>query len=347
MKTRGFYLLLLLIGVGLFFSACGNSSGNPAALHGTYSYFGTQSPGDVWNWTLGEGTIVATNETLGFYYSGTFSALASGFLKGVIAATNDPTVPANGSFYMLELPNSMLIVKPGGNSDRMIVCAARTVLPPTAGQYNWIKVPGLGWDNGTAFGTADVTVSSGSIDIAMNKYDIAGSLRETTNEAGFTFVDGKISREGSALQVFMTPSGLFFGDNGPGSGGFFGTYTGPLRVPTPYARNYRGVIFSYDSQTRLGVTKAIGVGPHPTRQETFQGWSYSDVDANTVDPSSYVAITLEASGIPRVWNGIMIDEQGQAKEFKMIYNYIGGKYVMLGITAMTNTRPENFVIVEQ
>jgi len=354
LSNKYFNILIIFIvalAVGLV-AGCGQStSSNSSTMpHGTFTYFGTQSPGDIWSWTIGEGTMIATNETKGKYYSGTFSAQPSGFLKGVITASNDLSLPLNSTakVYLMEFPNTMLIVKPA-DSDRLIVCAAQATIEPTAGQYNWIKVPNSGWNANanTGYGTADVSVSGGQCNIYLSRYMIDGSLISATLEAGYIFANGRLIKSGSDLSVFMTPSGLFIGDNGLGSGGFAGLKYEAVNISDAMAKEYRGAQFTFDSSTGLGSTVALGSGPNPAAPRTMRVWNYSDVDNNVIDTSTYATlspVTQESSGIV---SGTLLYSNGASRNIKMAIAKISGKYVVIGIEAITATTPVNFIAIEQ
>ena len=66
--------LLLILGLCAL-AACGGGSSTPADPPGptTYVYKGTQSPGDVWTYTIVGSTFTARNETLGHDYRGDVS----------------------------------------------------------------------------------------------------------------------------------------------------------------------------------------------------------------------------------------------------------------------------------
>ena len=67
------FAVLLAFAIG----ACEDDSSSDTSN----SYTATQSPGDVWSWTLTSSTFTATNDTTGFTYSGGKETLANLFLK--------------------------------------------------------------------------------------------------------------------------------------------------------------------------------------------------------------------------------------------------------------------------
>lgn len=68
----GFWVLfgfcILTFGSAALVVGCGQQAA-VTTPHGTITYLGTQSPGDVWSWTIGETTFIATNETATAWYS--------------------------------------------------------------------------------------------------------------------------------------------------------------------------------------------------------------------------------------------------------------------------------------
>jgi hypothetical protein len=350
MKRKSlFYVLFLSIAVSAaVLYGCGQSNSNSSTPHGVTAYVGTQSPGDIWSWTLGDGTFIATNETISKYYSGTFSTLPSGFLKGVVTGTDDTRILTDGTaiFYMLEYPDTMLLVKPGGNMDRLIACAARATGSPEAGQYNFVKFPYPNWTTShKAYGTVEVTVSGGLYNFYIMAYQLDGSLKSTDNETGYLNTDGRLIRAGSSLEVFMTPSGIFFGDS-TGSAGFAGVKNEPVTVSDLIAQNYRGILFDYNSSTGLGSTVPVGAGPHPTLANSMQGWGYVDIENNIPATSNYVTLTFGAQDSSGVFSGTRTGGNN-TKDFKLVAAKIDGKYIIIGIEAADEHSPENFLLVQQ
>ncbi|MBI5700189.1 hypothetical protein HZC35_07815 [Candidatus Saganbacteria bacterium] len=340
-------LISLSIAVGLTLG-CGKQNTTAETPHGTTSYIGTQTPGDVWSWTLGEGTLVGTNETRGYYYKGTFTTLASGFLKAVLTASNDPDAATDGTgkFHLLEFPNALLLVNPY-HTHRVIACAARATVAPTAGQYNWVQVPWPGWTSGNkAYGTAEVAESGGVYTITKYKYDINGNSLGITVEAGFSFADGKLTKTGNDLQVFMTPAGLFFADHGPGAGGAVGAKYEAVDLTDVAKQSYRGVLFSYQADSGLIDIDGIGAGPHPSDAAALQGWVYESVDDNLIS-SDYAKVTFGSPDASGVISGTMTVPGRATRIFRMVIAQISGKYVIAGIGSPSASKAENYFLIQQ
>ncbi|OGB90596.1 hypothetical protein A2625_03540 [candidate division WOR-1 bacterium RIFCSPHIGHO2_01_FULL_53_15] len=352
-QSYAYVLAIFALSVVIFIAAgcsqpASTSSNVVATRTGTYSYLGTQSPGDVWSWTIGEGTFICTNETQGRYYGGSFTTYTSGFSKAVISATNDPDVPTDGSAtaYFLEYPNTMLLAMPTG-SDNVIVCAASAATAPSAGQYNFVQIPSPSWTSTSqSYGTAEASVSGGLYTFNVNKYDLSGNLVETTVEAGYSFSNGRLTKAGSGLQIFMTPSGAFMGDNGPGSGGFAGAAKQTVSAIAIAAKEYRGVLFSYNVGTHHDLIEAVGAEPISGSSNSLSGFIYDNVESGARQTNT---VTLEIGS--QLGNGIVpgimhyID--GTSDDFDMVVSTLSGKYIILGIATNRHGQPQNFLVVEQ
>jgi hypothetical protein len=167
MNKAHFYLIVfvLLLITAVSIIGCGSNStggGGGAGVSnraGIYSYSGTQSPGDAWTWTISTTEFSGSNEATGMWVTGEWTALSSGFGKATIISSN--YAPAiNGHAYFLEVPNTMLLVKPDDNSDsRVMVCAASTTLEPTSpGTYLFVNIPKHNWQlSDPAYGTVEAT----------------------------------------------------------------------------------------------------------------------------------------------------------------------------------------------
>jgi hypothetical protein len=352
MKKISFLLAIALM-AGVVIIGCAQQTSTDSNIitprAGTYSYSGTQSPGDVWSWTITSSHILGTNETSAgnYYYGGNYTAYASGFNKAVITETNDTSVPTDGTFtaYFLEYPNTVLLVYPGGNN--IIVCAARAATAPPAGQYNYINIPWPGWTRAKhSYGTVEVTESGGSYTFDVCKYDLDGNLVEVTQEAGYGFSDGRLIRVGRELQVFLTPSGAFLGDNGKDYGGFAGVINQSVDFSALAAKEFRGVLFSYDVTSHHDLIEAIGAEPHPTLAHALSGFSFSDVEKN-IRETGGVTLEFGAQAGNGIISGTLTHRNGTVDYFDLVAASVGGKYIVFGIATDGSGRPQNFLVVEK
>jgi hypothetical protein len=350
MFKKYFIALAIVISITALLTGCSTqTSTGPETIPirtGVYSYLGTQSPGDVWSWTIGEGTFAATNETINQNYFGTFISYASGFNKGTVDTSSDTSVPLDGTamFYFLEYPNTMLII--AGEDENPTVCAARTTTAPSAGHYNFVTIPWQGWNaSDSAYGTVEVTSNSGLYDFDVRSYSLNDQLTSFMSKTGFSFSDGKLSKTGDDLQIFLTPSGAFFGDNGPGTGGFCGAVFQNVDLSDMVSKNYRGLLFSYNPATGSNDSShAIGAEPNTSLTNGMTGFGYEDVEFGTRS-SGTVTLQFNTPDSSGILSGTMNDN-GSVTNFKMIIAQVAGKYIIIGISVDSSGYPQNMLLVE-
>jgi hypothetical protein len=358
MKNRIFVSALVsvvLVLVMVLIYGCGASTsggGGTSTTHGTYSYFGTQSGGDVWKWHIGSGTFTGTNETVPFTIAGTWVTLPSGYSKATVTASvGGPTVGSQA--YFLEVWNTALIVKPttseDGAADKVIVCGALSSTPPPPGLYPWITIPREDWGTGSKEVFGITTVEAGATyTFEVTCYDMNGAAIPGYGgvESGFTFSGGVLSNTGvSSLEIAITESGIFIGDQGPGMGGFAGSIkpTSDYRAEAA-GHNYRGVLFKYyPGGTATGETEPIGAEPHGTNR--LFGYSFTDVDAGTRYTGGGVTIEMTSFNASTGIVSAEADDNGTPTAMKMLINKIDGKFVVFGLQE-TDGLPLNFIVVQ-
>ena len=226
----------------------GGGGSNPPAIGsgGTHSYLGTQSPGDVWTWTIDRdvGTFNATNETLAYTYSGTAATMTNGFLQLTINTSTDPGITPGDIAYAIEVPDTLLLIKPAGSGSNVIVAAAQGSCPTANATSNWITMPENAWDptGDVAYGTADSVVTGSTIDFTVNRFRLDGVALASATPSG-TCSAGRINFAAGEV-IGMTPSGMFIGDNGPGLGGFVGVEAPGVNIDivalTASGKEFRG-----------------------------------------------------------------------------------------------------------
>jgi len=359
MKKLLIVVSLVLSAAALLFIACSsNSSSDSGSSSTTRNYLGTQSPGDVWSWTIitdgsGNGTFTARNETLGRDYSGSVSTMSNKFLKLLVSATTDTTItslPANA--YALEVPDTALIVKPAGSDSDVIVGVAQGECPTQSAGYNIVEMPQPGWNYlaNAAYETADVTISGTSLDASVTSYLISGAGTGTKSVTGMTCSGGRITKAGDDMVIGIAPSGAIIRDGGPGEGGFFGMQAPAASVDladaTVAGREFRGVLFNQDS-TVSDDTEPIWTRPNGTGGLT--GGNYTNFEAGTENTGGSVTITFGAQDSAGIVNGTMVDHNnGSTADIVLMINKINGKYFIYGIAADPgDDKPELFIAVEQ
>lgn len=119
-------LFSLLVIAGGVYIGCGSSPLIHAGLDFVRVYLGTQSPGDAWSWTIygiDSGTFEATNHENGYYYSGDFTGVGSGYNKYTVISSTQPGLSLPRDVYGLELPGTAFYINdPNGN---IIVATAK------------------------------------------------------------------------------------------------------------------------------------------------------------------------------------------------------------------------------
>jgi hypothetical protein len=359
-----FCLFLIVVSL-LVINGCGSaaSSGGGSSISnrtGTYTYSGTQSPGDSWLWTISTTEFSGSNETTGMWVTGEWTALSSGFGKATIINSNH--APAiNGHAYFLEFPNTLLLVKPDEANSRLIVCAASATTEPGSGHWLYVNVPGSGWDDSSnAFGTVEATNTAGHWNFNLTKYLITGECAGTQSTFptwDFVYSNGTFTNEsgGVSPKLVMTPSNVFIEDDGSGGGGSAGA-TLESYNSSDFAsiidHTYKGFRVEYDSSLDSGETQAVTLSKM-SGQNALRGFPYSDIDDGTLMPYG-VKITFEAS--PQDSNGfvrgIVTDMSNNYPEIvQCVVSRVGPsnnrRYMIFGIGLKFSTdQPFNFLMIQ-
>lgn len=231
---------------------CSDDSKDTAMPDANVSFYkGTQSPGDVWDWTLNhdENTFTTLWDygtfddlTDDIQIEGTFETLATGYLKctitNVMPATAD--IPDDGSafFYAMNLPGVAMMVKPEGSiKGDLIATVAAGDCADIAGDYNYIlTAPGNGetYDPAVEEAYGQVTFidnGDGKFSIHGDKYSLdCANEGPCTVNTGITGLPEAVCTEngamvitsdGGATQIVgqFTGAGVMMMDRGKGNGG--------------------------------------------------------------------------------------------------------------------------------
>lgn len=240
------FLLISFIAISLI--ACSSNDNNTPT---TVNYVGTQSPGDYWSWTEttynGAGTFTAVNNSKSpsYSYSGSVSPLtgiSAGFSKLNITSSSDTNITLPASAYEIEIPNTMVMaaVAPFYTFNQSgtvqlsihgpVVAAAQGSCPSDGTTtVNWVVMPDENWcpaaganiSTGTcssadnAYGTAVITVSSGTYAISVTPYHLDGTAGEAVSLSSCTCSSGVIQctdSKSKTVHIAFTPSGIFIMD---------------------------------------------------------------------------------------------------------------------------------------
>jgi hypothetical protein len=203
---------------GVVDAEAGADAGSAEGGSAVTSYLGTQSPGDVWSWTLDHvaGTFSARDITTGYTYSGTLSQVTgtgivgNGFTKLSIASTTDPAASswAKQEAFAVEFPGTALLVSPpgppeGGNGNgyysKLIVAAAQGSCPTSGGTYNTVVVPKSTWENqtttltsgesvtGPGYGTTTLALTAGGFTLSGSTTQL--TITDTDDAGDYTLAD--------------------------------------------------------------------------------------------------------------------------------------------------------------
>ena len=343
-------LLAALAIYGLVITGCGTGPTTDKVT--THSYFGTQSPGDAWSWEINDDlTFWASNETDGFWISGSYTILPNSFLKGSVEASSNPAAEG-GTVYALVLQNELLLIAPPLD-ENLIVCAGKSESPPSAGVFPWIAVPKSGWYPimDETYGLITIESIGDSYTLKTVAYNLLDSqIGSQIIDSGFTFVDGRLIQSGSSKEVSISPSGIFVCDKGGDFGGYAGSIKPAADVRTLAASHeYKGFFFKYDPSAGTGLLQPVKVEPYPGQSTWLRGFVYSDIDSDTVDVTKIITVELTSYNSERsIVMGIIKDTAsviwGRAK---LIIPEINNKYLILGVRAATiEAYPYNFVAIQ-
>ena len=96
------YLFALVLLSLALINGCGsNASGGGGGGTSGHTYYGTQSGGDAWKWIIrSDGTFSGTNETNGFWVTGTYVTLPSLFKKAHVVDSSDNGAKGQYAYFL-------------------------------------------------------------------------------------------------------------------------------------------------------------------------------------------------------------------------------------------------------
>jgi hypothetical protein len=347
-------VLPVLMAISL--ATCSGGGGSTTSSPTAFSYFGTQSPGDAWSWTItknssGSGTFSAVNNTTGNQYSGDVVTLSNKFLKLTVTATNDSGA-VGGIAYAIEFPNTALIVKPAGSNSAPVIASAQGTCPPQGESYNWIKIPNGAWNSATdpAFGVATTSGSGNSFTFSITSYLLDGSpfpivtdllsrpLKKVVEMSDFSCSNGVISGTDTGMPEFgVTPSGVLIADQGS-DGGIIGMLQPPANIGgaaiLQQGREFRGFVFM--THPPEGQTMTEPVWAHTLGDSLITAGQYTNFVSGTEDlcpaGDSCASLSLDSEVAPGEFSGTLTDNHAGAHAFTLMINEINGKYMVFGFS---------------
>lgn len=366
--ARALTTILFFFLIASAVSILSNCGGSHSTTSSGATYFGTQSPGDAWSWTItrdstGSGTFSGVNNTSGNTYSGSVLTLSNNFLQLTITTTTDSNVTPGSIAYAIEFPNTALMVKPAGVKDALIVAAAQGSCPSPA-SYNWIKVANQNWNVATdpAFGTAISTGAASNPVFSIAPYLLGDTALSTVTYSG-SCSNGVITSNASTT-FGVTPSGVFIGDQGT-NGGIIGMLEPSTKIGSAavlqQGRKFRGFVFmTHPPFESDGVTfqdKTQAIWSTTKGDNLITAGEYTDFAGGVEDTcpggSSCATLSLDNEVAPGEFSGTMIDSHAGSHPFTLMVNQINGKYMIFGFSqnqAGTDPNalyPYLFLVMEQ
>jgi hypothetical protein len=333
---------------GLLLCGCGgaNSSSSNGLSH---NYLGTQAPGDVWSWQLNDTTFTATNQTLGFHYSGDKSTLPTGFMKLKVNVTDDPGVTAGQSAYALELPGTALLIKPVGADTKPPIIASSLGTNPAGPQvsFNFVSVGKANFNASTdqAYGHTTLDVAGNQYTGATHQWNISGgaladgSAHFTGNNGLMTDLNGP---GGVPATGAMTPSGVCAIDYGPNLGGVIGVKqpVSNINLVDLASRHFKGFLINQ------GKTQCVDVTTNGDGTLHGQGYALpSGVEDGTTDGGNGPSISFVSQPNPGVVT-VRLAFSGGFEDMAAAINVVGGKYMMFCFGVGQDGVPYNVILAE-
>ena len=327
---------------------------SPGHISREISYFGTQTPGDAWSWTInkdatGGGSFAGVNHTSGKIYSGTVLTLSNRFLQLTVTATTDTNLVVGSSsatMYAIEFPNTALIVKPAGYNDAPVIAAAQGVCPAAA-SYNWVKMPNLTWNVGSdpAYGTAVTSGTADNFGFSIQPYLLGGASLSPIAQSGYSCYNGLItSTAANTAQFGVTPSGVFIADQGT-EGGIIGMLQPSAKIGSSAVlqagREFRGFVFMTHAPFENGDCTVPGdrtqaIWSRTLGNNLITAAEYTDFVNGTEDScpggDSCATLSLDNELAPGEFSGTMTDSHAGAHPFTLMINQINGKYMVFGFS---------------
>ena len=373
MKRALIGFIMFMSGVICF--SCGGTDSSTSPSQASYTYGGTQAPGDYWEWDISwesatSGTFTAKNfgttagKTVSFTYSGTTSLLESKFTKFAVSETDDSSVTVGSAFYGVEIPGTAVLVQTAGTPSEFITCSVIGTVPTAASTYNWTRIPDAATMNNqtttagvVSYGTSEISLVSGTAYQSKDKvYDWDKALVDDSTSS-MTLFESKLFSPDTTNPVcvtLMAPSGCFVIDMGT-DGGYFGSIApaSDIDIDDLVSHEFRGYCTIYNSSTSADVMP-IYCKPSTTAKQMLSA-AYSDVEAGTMAPSGECAVDFGSAVQPNP--GLLFDvssvnpSPGFDESIVTAIAKVGGKYVFSGFGRVKygTSEPyrwENFIMIQ-
>lgn len=335
------------------------------------AYIGVASPGDVWlfqtNSALNQ--FSATNQTTGSTYTGTTQAqaLANGFTKTTITASNDSNLPAGAIGYGVEVPGVGAMFTLGGSTDKPVALIPQGPCPTIGGtataQLVHTGKPDYDSTTSESYASVAATQTGGNYNLTVSSYLLDGTLRTsqsgqlpvgTCSNGVMTIPNVPTSGGGTTtVTVAAATNGLYIVDLGPGHGSAIGSqnFVGETGLNAALSNGFNGVAFKRNAIAPNPLTTFVGFGPGSGTSIT--GGAYTNIDTDSfASHGTDITIDLPTVNPNEFLQGTLIDGAGTHTPFVALVTNNGGKYFIFGITTdmnngvMTSTQPYVVILVQ-
>jgi hypothetical protein len=324
-------------------------------------YVGTQSPGDVWSWSLDkqQGHMSATwdygtfdDPTDDIYIEGTFISLPSGFLKVTITKSipQHPEIPTNGTawFYALEIPNMAMIIKPEGSiKGDIITMVPQGECASIPGTYNYIvTAPGersaYNPIVNEAFGYLEAE-TSGPADFKLSGFKFSldcingGNCSETGEITGLPMASCtgggavEITSEGNTVaQGQFTNAGAMMMDFGYGNGGVFALKADANATKAALLNNtYNGIAYMPKNENDKTVPVKLSFFTNDLGNMIGTGHPYTSLETATVNNDEGAVVLVEDVINGRVLGSMNFDNDKDVSEMAAALLVKGNDQIMI------------------
>jgi hypothetical protein len=338
-------------------------------------YTGTQSPGDVWEWTLDKeqghmiaswdyGTFDDTSDDINI--EGTFETLPSGFLKVTITKSEPVSeeIPTDGTawFYALEIPGMAMIIKPEGSiKGDIIAMVPQGECASVPGTYNYIiSAPGNRSDynpiSEEAFGYLEVAEQGADFKLSGYKFSLdcvnGGDCSDTgiingiptaTCAGGGSIV---ISESGSTVaKGQFTNGGAMMMDFGYGNGGVFALKAGENATKASLLNNtYAGIAYMPKNNSDKTVPVKLSFIENDLGNMIGTGHPFTDIENDLVDTEEGAIVLVDNVVNGRVFGTMNFDEDNVVSEMAAAL-LVNGTNQILILTSYDEETQNPFILI--
>jgi hypothetical protein len=359
--------LSIMLAAGLWIAGCSTNETEEASQPKPFVnpdvakvYKGTQSPGDVWSWSLDkeQGHMIASWDYGTFddpsddiEIQGTFETLPSGFLKVTItkATPVNDEIKTDGSawFYALEIPDMAMIVKPEGSiKGDIIAMIPQGDCASVPGTYNYIiSAPGdrSEYDPITseAFGYLEVAEGGTGFSLSGYKFSLdcmnGGKCSDTGPINGIPVAkcvgggEVVISESGSTVaEGQFTNAGAMMMDFGYGNGGVFALKAGETATKASLMDNtYTGIAYMPKNENDKTMPVKLSFSENDLGNMIGTGNPYTDIENDLVNTEEGAVVLVDDVINGRVLGSMNFDNDNEVSNMAAALLVNGNNQILI------------------